>query len=294
MRQLAATERPAVTGKRLSRWSILLLLSAGVLFVFTLRTMLAVSGSPPRLFEIFEVLTLAGSLAVLAAGWRTLERSDWLVGVGVGVFLALELQVSSLFSPYPYLDLITDLRLLGLLRGLSAGVACLGGLVIMRWGGPVQVRLARGEWRRALGGLAFGAAVGLPMAVLNLYANSWTQGRPFAWQSPLAAGLDALQPALFEEVVYRLALLGLFWLALRRTWPGRASAWLAGGLAMLVHTFSHLGDLFVTQPLLALGMGTVMALLWGLPALILALRRDLESAIGFHWIQDAVRFMGGL
>jgi hypothetical protein len=294
MGQFAASERSAAPAKDLSRWGILLLLSIAIILIFILRTKLAVTGSPPRLFEIFEILTLAGSLAVLAAGWRKLERADWLVGVGVGVFIAAELQFSSIFSPYPYFDLITDLRLLGLLRGLSAGVACLGGLVIMRWGGPVQVRLARGEWRRALVGLAIGAAIGLPLAVLNLYANSWTQGRPFVWQNPLAAALDALQPALFEEVIYRLALLGLLWLALRKTWPGRAAAWLAGGLAMLVHSFSHMSDLFVTQPLLALGMGAAMALLWGLPELILALRRDLESAVGFHWIQDAARFFGGL
>jgi hypothetical protein len=40
-------------------------------------------------------------------------------------------------------------------------------------------------------------------------------------------------------------------------------------------------------------MGLVMVLLWGVPPTILALRRDLESAIAFHWIQDAARFLAG-
>jgi|GEM_PF-4049502 hypothetical protein len=30
------------------------------------------------------------------------------------------------------------------------------------------------------------------------------------------------------------------------------------------------------------------------PLTVLALRRDLESAVGFHWVQDAARFIGGL
>lgn len=36
-----------------------------------------------------------------------------------------------------------------------------------------------------------------------------------------------------------------------------------------------------------------LALFWGLPPLILARRRGLESAITFHWIQDAARFLAG-
>ena len=104
--------------------------------------------------------------------------------------------------------------------------------------------------------------------------------------------LDALQPALVEEVVFRFALLGLLWLLLRPSQPQRAG-WLAGLLALLVHNFMHFDDLFVQNPLLALGMGLVMGIIWGLPLTLLALRRDLESAIAFHWMQDAARFLAG-
>jgi hypothetical protein len=37
----------------------------------------------------------------------------------------------------------------------------------------------------------------------------------------------------------------------------------------------------------------VVMLLWGVPPLILARRRGLESAITFHWIQDVARFLAG-
>jgi hypothetical protein len=40
-------------------------------------------------------------------------------------------------------------------------------------------------------------------------------------------------------------------------------------------------------------MGQVLGLLWGVPPFILARRRGLESAIAFHWLQDAARFVAG-
>lgn len=135
-------------------------------------------------------------------------------------------------------------------------------------------------------------AVGLPLAVLNAIALQFTQGRSIAWQSPLAALVDAVQPGMVEEVVYRFGLWGLLWLALRRSLPERAG-WLSGLLAMLIHNFAHFDELFMEAPLIALGMGLVMGLLWGVPPMVLARRRGLESAVAFHWIQDAARFFAG-
>jgi hypothetical protein len=156
----------------------------------------------------------------------------------------------------------------------------------------VLFHAALGNWRGAGRGLMLGLAIGLPLAVLNVIALQLTQGNPIQWQQPLAALLDALQPGVLEEIIYRFALWGFLWLALRSSLPWQA-AWLAGVLAMLVHNFAHYDDLFLQSPLLALGMGTVVMLLWGVPPLILARRRGLEAAIAFHWIQDVARFLAG-
>ena len=40
-------------------------------------------------------------------------------------------------------------------------------------------------------------------------------------------------------------------------------------------------------------VGTVVALVWGVPATSLALRPDLEGAAGWHGFQYAVRFPAG-
>jgi hypothetical protein len=52
------------------------LLVAGILAVFVIRTALAASGNPPRLNDLFTIITLAGALAVWIAGYRGLRRSD--------------------------------------------------------------------------------------------------------------------------------------------------------------------------------------------------------------------------
>lgn len=112
------------------------------------------------------------------------------------------------------------------------------------------------------------------------------------WQKPLPALLDALQPGVVEEVIYRFALWGLLWLVLRASLAEKA-VWPAGALAMLIHNYAHFDDLFLQSPLTAIGMGAVLAIVWGIPPLILARRRGLEASIAFHWLQDALRFLTG-
>jgi hypothetical protein len=152
--------------------------------------------------------------------------------------------------------------------------------------------VATGEWRKLGRNLLLALAIGAPLAVVNVFVLQLTQGQPIDWQNPLVSLRDALQPAIMEEVVYRFAFLGLLWLALSKSLPNQAP-WLAALLAMLVHTYMHYDELFVQAPLVALGMGLAVLVFWGLPLTYLVLRRGLESAIAFHWIQDVARFLVG-
>jgi hypothetical protein len=199
---------------------------------------------------------------------------------------------ATLFNPYDFWGIVQSNSGQALVRGVSVLIAMLAGLAIMRQGGPVQVSLAQANYRKTFISLALGLAVGAPLAILNVFALQFTQSHPITWQSPLAALSDAIQPAFVEEVVYRFAFLGLMWMLLRRSMP-QSAGWLAGLLALFAHNFMHFDDLWLQAPLTALGMGLVMALIWGLPPTILALRRDLDSAIAFHWVQDVARFLAG-
>lgn len=270
----------------------MLLLVGGLLAVFVTRTTLALSAHPPTLNDLFTAITLVGSIAVWIAGYRHLHKSDWVVALSLGTLVGVSMVFATLHTPYPFLGIVHDNLGHALVRWLYSTLAILGGLVIMRQDGPVQFYAADGEWPKLGRSLVIGLVAGAPLAVVNVFALQLTQGRSIDWQNPLAALLDALQPGILEEVIYRFAFLGLLWLALRKPLPDQA-VWLSGLLALLVHNFMHFDGLFLQAPLVALGMGLAMAVLWGLPLTYLALRRGLESAIAFHWTQDAARFLAG-
>jgi hypothetical protein len=268
----------------------LLLLVMGILAVFLGRALLSAHANMPYTFHIFDVLTIAASLFVLSKNHSSLRPGDWYIALCLGVVVGLGMLFATLFTPYPFFGLVGSTLGQALLRGVFTTIAILGGLVIMRKGGPVQFHAAAGDWRNAGQGILLGLIVGLPLAVLNIFALQFTQGQTIQWQNPLAAMLDAFQPGIVEEVIYRFALWGLLWQVLRNSQPVHAG-WLAGPLAMLAHNYSHFDELFLQSPLFALGMGAILALVWGMPPLLLARRRGLESAVAFHWIQDVARFL---
>jgi hypothetical protein len=275
-----------------TRYNTFFYLLAGILFIFVARTLLAVRFPLPRLNDIFTALTVVGSLVVLLKGLGRIKTSDWFIGMGAGLLVGVTMYYATLFTPYDFLGSVQGNVAQALARGVCTFIAMLGGLVIMRQGGAVQVSLTQGNIRKMFVNILIGLTIGLPLAILNVFALQFTQGQSITWQNPLAALSDALQPALVEEIVYRFAFLGLMWTVLRHSMP-RAANWQAGLLALFVHNFMHFDDLWLEEPLVALGMGAVMALIWGLPPTILALRRDLESAIAFHWMQDVARFLTG-
>ncbi len=282
-------ERPASGTK--PKYAVLVGLTMSVLALFVVRV-LANPFVTLHTFYFFDALIMAGAFWVIVKYRRDLRWSDWLLAFALGAGVGVGMLFATLFSPYPFLGLVKSNPSQALLRSSFMTLATLGGLALMRQNGPVQFHIANGAWKKASWGILVGLSVGLPLALLNVFALQLTQRYPIEWQNPIAALSDALQPAVVEEVMYRFMLWGLLWLILRNSLPTQ-SVWLAGLLAMLIHNYSHFDELFVQAPLAALGMGAAMALLWGLPSVILARWRGLESAIAFHWVQDAARFLAG-
>ena len=134
-------------------------------------------------------------------------------------------------------------------------------------------------------------AVGVPLALFNVLALKITQGNP-SLAKPIFGTARCHATCHRRRSDLSLRFWGLLWVVLNKSIPEKA-IWLSGVLAMLVHNYQHFDDLFLQSPLMAIGMGVVMAVFWGVPPLILARRRGLESAIAFHWIQDVARFVTG-
>lgn len=275
------------------RWLVLVGMATVPVAVILAWRAMALVRPVPQLFQVLDTVVILASLVVLVGGHRLLRPRDVGLALVVGALLGWLVPHTGFYPLLAWTSAGAADGLVTLMHGTGVAIALLGGIVAARRGGPVQLRAASGAWKASLAGLGIGASIGLPLAAINAYANTLVQGRPFVWQSSGFPLLEALEPGLVEEIVYRFALLGIVWLLLRPSW-GRHAPWLAGGVALLVHTFAHNGELLLANPLMYLGFGTVLALVWGVPTTILALRRDLESAAGFHWVQDALRFLGGL
>ena len=274
------------------RYKTLFLLMGSLLVIFIGRTLLAAQFDVPRLFDLFDSLTILASIFVILKSFHQLSSKDWIIAIGLGCFIGLSMVFTTLFSPYPFFGVVKTHSGQAIIRGLFTSIATLCGLIIMRQGGPVTFPFSDGKkkspWKNILIGLAFG----IPFAILNVVAFTFTEGQTIIWQNPIAAFVDALQPAIVEEVIYRFALWGLLWLILRRSLPDKAATF-AGLLVVFVHSYAHFDVLLIEAPLMGLGMGLVMGIIWGLPLYFLARHRGLESAIAFHWIQDALRFLTG-
>jgi hypothetical protein len=278
--------------RKSTQYTMLILLIVGILAIFVTRTFLAPRYEVPRFFDMFDTITAICSFIIMFRGYRSLKMGDWIIALSLGIVVGLGMVFSSLYSPYPFFGVVHTKIGLAVVRGIFTMLSGLGGLVIMRQGGPIQFHAANGDWKKTASGAVIGLAIGLPIAILNVFALQFTQGQAILWQNPFAALLDALQPGIVEEVVYRFALWGLLWLALRNSLPQKAG-WIAGVLALLIHNYAHFDELFVQSPFVALGMGLVLGLIWGFPPFLLAKRRGLESAVTFHWIQDVARFLAG-
>jgi len=140
--------------------------------------------------------------------------------------------------------------------------------------------------------LAFGALVALPLAAVNnlyFYLNAGS----VRFQNVFASAFEALSPAIHEEIIFRLFVLALCLYLLRASPSRRLVTVAAVALAVVPHSLNHLPDLFLQNPPMGLAMLAATSLLFGLPMALLQLRRNLETAIAFHWLIDFVRFLFG-
>jgi hypothetical protein len=280
---MIALEAAAQVAARL-RWLVLAGVATAPVAIILGWRAVALVRPVPQLFQVLDAVVILASLAVLVGGHRLLRPRDVGLTVAVGALLGWLVPHTGFYPLLAWTVAGAADGIVALMHGTGVAIALLGGIVAARRGGPVRLRAASGAWRASLTSLGIGAAIELPLAAVNAYANTLVQGRPFVWQGLGFPLVEALEPGFVEEIVYRFALLGIVWLLLRPSW-GRRAPWLAGGIALLVHTFAHNGELLLTNPLMFLGFGTVLALVWGVPTTILALRRDLESAAGLHWVR---------
>ncbi len=198
-----------------------------------------------------------------------------------------------------------------LAEALFTALALIGGILLRqtahdRYGHPgVRVSLLDGVWHepwrvvlsrgaRAAGrSLLLGALLGLGFAIINAlyFAVSGSAGQ--GWQPALTEAIAALRPAVYEEIVFRFLVINLVVAVVGDRLSPRTLMIGTLALATLPHALFHGAGGLVANPAGYLGFSLLTALVFGLPMAYLQWRRDLETAVGFHWVIDFVRFVAG-
>ncbi|MBK8931010.1 MAG: CPBP family intramembrane metalloprotease [Chloroflexi bacterium] len=140
--------------------------------------------------------------------------------------------------------------------------------------------------------LFWGAASAVPLAIINnlfFYLNTGS----VAFKSGWYAALLALSPGISEEIIFRYFVIALCATSLQATSKERSGYWAILILAVVPHSLNHLPDLFLTHPAMAIFILVTTCLLFGLPMAVWQLKRNLETAVAFHWFIDFARFLFG-
>lgn len=254
---------------RRGRFVLVVTLAVGVLF--PLRTLIG-----PSLLFALPVLGL-----VVLALWRPrLSQQE----VWYALLLALVAGVAGLgagwvtFSPLTWAGLQVALVLPGLLTGWS----------LLRHTGLLQAGIGRSLLVMeglvpALRGFARGILIAIPWALgLVVLGAANEEGWVQSWWQPLVA----IQPGIAEEAWGRVMLVPLLFLVFRPVARSRTALTVA--VVVMAYWFAYLH----TSGGFEAALSTVMiGTLFALPTSYLWLRRGLETAIGFHFWLDFIKFI---
>jgi hypothetical protein len=257
---------------RLSAWLPARVLGVLVLVVFAAGLAVFVLGNGWWLLG-FSVVP---ALGVLVARRRQLTPRAWTAGIAAAAALAL---LEGVFR---------ESLVGGLVLGAVIAPQAMAGVLLLEASRLARVWSLEGRPVCALRAFGFGCLLALPPALMN--ASGMTAELASAAEASFRSGwmaFYALQPALLEEFWARLFLLPLLYVAFR---PAPSSAagralFFAVLVSVAVHGLAH-----APQSITSFDGALFAALVYGAPLALLFLRRGLESAVGYHFFIDFVRF----
>jgi hypothetical protein len=89
-------------------YKTLILLVAGIFAIFSVRTLLSTYFEPPRLSDLFNTVTIIGSLVVLLNGYRSLKPGDLILAIALGCVVGAGMLFTTFFSPFPFFGIVRD------------------------------------------------------------------------------------------------------------------------------------------------------------------------------------------
>jgi hypothetical protein len=253
------------------------LLGLIALVVIALLLLQAVAGN--SILFLFPVV----AAAILWLLKPRLDKQDWLYATFLALIAGiagLGAEWTSFITPVQWGFSQVPLTLLSLLAGWS----------ILRRFGLLQQGIGRsrfltaGVWP-AVRGFLLGILLGTPWALAGVVMGSAEGGRS-AWVESWWQPLIALQPGIAEEAWGRLLLVPLAFLLFRRVSSTRTA--FSAALIVMAYWFAYL---HASGNVVSVLVSTLMiGSLFSLPISIVCLYHDLETAIGFHFWMDFLKF----
>jgi hypothetical protein len=272
----------SATTKRSLGWIGVFLVALTYVFLYGMNLWLPLAWSnyTSRIWDWTQTTLTLVALAVVIMKRQNLSVGLLLLGLILGAISAFS---HSLHDP----DIWGSLKVgLGVLLCLSGGAAIFRNL-------RQQVVLTfQGSWVQIGHSLLIGTSLAIPLAAFNnfyFYMNSGS----IQFTNWFYSAIEALSPGIHEEIIFRFFILALVYDLLKEMPPSRWITVAAVVLAVVPHSLNHLPDLFLQNPVMVLVLLVATSLLFGLPMAMLQIRRNLGSAIAFHWFIDFARFLFG-
>ncbi len=249
---------------------LLILLSIGALFA--LRDFVG----RPLLFGLPVI-----GIFILIALKRPLEKREGLYALA----LALIAGVTGLGAGW--ITFITP-ALWSILQSFLVLTGLLTGWGILRGAGLLQEGVGKSRFLSEGAGAAFkafmsGILIAFPWAFLNvLLGASQSETWVKAWWQPIIA----IQPGIAEEAWGRILLVPFLFMVFR--WVSRPRVAFTAALYVMAYWFAYL---HTPGGMDAIPSTVIIGTLYALPVSYLCLYRDLETAIGWHFWVDFIKFV---
>ena len=170
------------------------------------------------------------------------------------------------------------------LLSILAGWSILGRFGLLQQGVGRNRFLTAGMWLTARSFL-LGILVGTPWALAGVVIGSAEGGRS-AWVESWWQPLIALQQGIAEEAWGRLLLVPLVFMLFRRVSSSRTA--FSTALIVMAYWFAYL---HTSGNVVSMLVSTfIIGSLLTLPLSVVCLYHDLETAIGFHFWMDSLKF----
>jgi len=171
-------------------------------------------------------------------------------------------------------------------------VAFLGGSLLSGGSNRNKSLLILQKHKSLFKSFLIGLIVALPFALINYIYFRLTLGEA-EWTNIFSAGFLALAPGISEEIIFRFFTMNFIFYLLEGKVERKYSVIISFFFGIVPHSLIHFPELWIHNIPGALFMLISTSFLFGLPMAFLQYKRNLETAITFHWFIDFIRFFGG-